>query len=148
MGDFILMSLLNECIEAIGDNAVVLSVPETENVFSIFEDMFPITSWARIDWEKINEKVNLVSSNELVLSLNNYFNKKELESHPYILWNDGSLPAIEAKLEQIVRVIDNVTSVSFDTWIFSPELGYVIEFYHEGEITLGVIPKAQRKQNS
>jgi hypothetical protein len=110
--------------------------------------MFPITSWARIDWEKINEKVNLVSSNELVLSLNNYFNKKELESHPYILWNDGSLPAIEAKLEQIVRVIDNVTSVSFDTWIFSPELGYVIEFYHEGEITLGVIPKAQRKQNS
>ena len=144
MGDFILMSLLNECIEAIGDNAVVLSVPETENVFSIFEDMFPITSWARIDWEKINEKVNLVSSNELVLSLNNYFNKKELESHTYILWDEGSLPAMEAKLEQIIKVIDDVTSVSFDTWIFSLEFGYVIEFYHEGDITIGIMPKAQK----
>jgi len=41
---FPLMSLLNECLEALGDNTVVLSMPETENVFSIFEDMFSITS--------------------------------------------------------------------------------------------------------
>ncbi|MBD2504564.1 CDI toxin immunity protein [Anabaena azotica] len=136
------MSLLNECLEALGDNIVVLSMSETENVFSIFEDMFPITSWARIDWGKIHNKVNIVSSKELVSSLNSFFNKEELESHPYILWNDASLPAIQAKLEQIVRVIDEVTSVSFDTWIFSPKLGYVIEFYHEGEITLGVISQA------
>lgn len=133
------MSLLDECIEALGDNTKVLSMPETENIFSNFENTFPITTWARIDWEKINAKINLISSNDIIPSLHNYFSQKDLERHSYILWNDASLPAIEAKLEQIIKVIDDVTAVSFDTWIFSPQLGYVIEFYHEGEITLGLI---------
>ncbi|MBF7149204.1 hypothetical protein [Bacillus toyonensis] len=30
-----------------------------------------------------------------------------------------------------------VTPVSFDTWLYSPDLGYEIEFYHEGEVRIG-----------
>ncbi|WP_430624086.1 hypothetical protein [Polycladospora coralii] len=34
-----------------------------------------------------------------------------------------------------------MTAVSFDTWLSDPDLDYLIEFYHEGEITLGIFDK-------
>ena len=37
----------------------------------------------------------------------------------------------------IFKVIDDVTAVSFDTWIFSPSTGYVIEIFHDGEVRVG-----------
>jgi hypothetical protein len=37
-----------------------------------------------------------------------------------------------------IEVIDDVTAVSFDTWIFSLASGYVIEIYHEGEVWVGI----------
>ncbi|NJM23482.1 MAG: hypothetical protein HC907_35050 [Richelia sp. SM1_7_0] len=133
------MSLLNECIEALGDNANVLSNSDTELIFSAFEDAFPITKWARIDWDKIDEKIKFDSSSDILSYLRDRFSPEDLDKHFYILWDNASLPTIKVKLEQILNAIDDVTAVSFDTWIFSPELGYVIEFYHEGEITIGIV---------
>ncbi|MFN6497299.1 MAG: hypothetical protein RMX65_009870 [Nostoc sp. DedQUE01] len=132
------MSLLDECITALGDNTTVLSSQETENIFSIFEAQFPITRWARIDWGKINQKITVNSNDEIISYLQHHFTQEDLEEKLYILWNDASLPAVQAKLEQIIRVRDDVTAVSFDTWIFSLKFKYVIEFYHEGEITIGI----------
>ncbi|WP_308728038.1 hypothetical protein [Bacillus sp. MYb209] len=50
----------------------------------------------------------------------------------YIIWDEASLPIIKTNLHQILQVIDDVTAVSFDTWIYSQDVGYVIEYYHEG----------------
>jgi hypothetical protein len=138
------MSLLNECIETLGDNANVLSNSDTELIFSAFENTFPITKWARIDWDKIDEKIKFDSSRDILPYLRDRFSPEDLDKHPYILWDDASLPTIKVKLEQILNAIDDVTAVSFDTWIFSPELRYAIEFYHEGEITIGIVSNSMQ----
>ncbi|MGQ0437679.1 CDI toxin immunity protein, partial [Bacillus sp. B-TM1] len=68
-----------------------------------------------------------------------YLNKQySLDSYIiYIIWDEASLPIIKTNLHQILQVIDDVTAVSFDTWLYSPNLGYAIEFYHEGEVRIG-----------
>lgn len=55
----------------------------------------------------------------------------------YIIWDEATLPIIKTDLHQVLQVIDDVTAVSFDTWIYSPDTGYVIEYYHDGEIRIG-----------
>ncbi|WP_456297627.1 CDI toxin immunity protein [Haloplasma contractile] len=59
-----------------------------------------------------------------------------LNEDVYILWDDGSLLAIKSKLKHIISTIDDITAVSFDTWLFHPSMRISIEFYHENEITL------------
>ncbi|MGN7941608.1 CDI toxin immunity protein [Virgibacillus sp. 6R] len=46
------MTLIEECIEALGSNIVILSDKQTHGYFEELSGKFPITSWARIDWDK------------------------------------------------------------------------------------------------
>jgi hypothetical protein len=52
------------------------------------------------------------------------------------MWNDASCPIIKSKLSLILDKIDDVTAVSFDTWLFNFDNGYIVEFYHEGEVMM------------
>ncbi|MDA1477756.1 CDI toxin immunity protein [Bacillus changyiensis] len=52
----------------------------------------------------------------------------------YISWDEGTLTI---NLDQVLEVIDDVTAVSFDTWIFSPLSRCVIEIFHDGEVKIG-----------
>ncbi|MEL4027149.1 hypothetical protein NST89_00625 [Caldifermentibacillus hisashii] len=63
---------------------------------------------------------------------------KEYGKVVYVIWDEGTLPIIQSTLYKVFEVIDDVTAVSFDTWIFSPTLGYVIEIFHDGEVRVGL----------
>ncbi|PEN72441.1 hypothetical protein CN539_20690 [Bacillus toyonensis] len=128
-------TLLDECIEALGENIVVFEGEEREKILDSFENSFPITSWARIDWAKFRDFQNIVYLDDIEAYLNKRYG---LDSYiVYIIWDEASLPIIKTNLHQILQVIDDVTPVSFDTWLYSPDLGYAIEFYHEGEVRIG-----------
>ncbi|WP_423055776.1 hypothetical protein [Bacillus atrophaeus] len=53
-----------------------------------------------------------------------------------ILWGYVEQPALRTSLELALNVIDDVTAVGSDTFMFS-ESGYVIEFFHDGDVTTG-----------
>ena len=53
-------------------------------------------------------------------------------------WDEATRPAVKSDLHHVLNHIEDVTIVSFDTWLFSPAEKYVIEFYHEGEVTIGL----------
>ncbi|MCW9134405.1 hypothetical protein OF830_26875 [Bacillus paramycoides] len=128
-------TLLDECIEALGENIVVFEGEEREKFLNSFENSFPITTWARIDWDKIQNYLDIYHIDEIEPYL---YNRYSLHSNiVYIIWNEASLPIIKTNLHQILQVIDDVTAVSFDTWIYSQDVGYVIEYYHEGEVRIG-----------
>lgn len=57
----------------------------------------------------------------------------------YVMWDNANLPCLKSELKNIIKSIDDVTAVSFDTWVVSSDYNIIIEFYHEGEITLGVL---------
>ncbi|MEZ0118339.1 UNVERIFIED_ORG: hypothetical protein ABRZ91_002296 [Heyndrickxia coagulans] len=128
------MSLLDECIDALGEKAIVL--PEKEEIMNEFDHSFPITKWGRIDWTKVKRQFTISTVEDLLSFLKAYHIK--LDHTVYILWDEGSLPIIQSELGKILEAIDDVTAVSFDTWIFSSSPKFVIEIFHDGEIKIGL----------
>jgi 2-hydroxy-3-keto-5-methylthiopentenyl-1-phosphate phosphatase len=124
------MTILEECLEVLGNDAIVLSEKETQNISDEMEQMFPVSNWGRIDWEKVKRKIDLDSSSNIIEYLN-------MDGFVYIIWSEGTLPVIKADFRKVIEVIDEVTAVSFDTWLLNPNEKWVIEFYHEGDIMIG-----------
>ncbi|MDZ5610658.1 hypothetical protein U2I54_27595 [Bacillus pseudomycoides] len=128
-------TLLEECIEALGEDIHILTGEQGEKVLNQFESTFPITLWGRIDWSNINKYGDIYDTSEIELYLHNCLD--QYSNKVYIIWDEATLPIIETHLHKVLQVIDDVTAVSFDTWIYSPDVGYVIEYYHEGDIRIG-----------
>lgn len=127
------MTLFEECVVALGDSTVILSAEETKKVFNSMISDFPITSWGRIDWEKVDNAIQVSSISEVL----QYIGLSENEV--YILWDEASLPSVRTEISKVLSVIDDITAVSFDTWIYCRSDRYIVEFYHEGEINIGWI---------
>lgn len=132
------MTLFEECVIALGHNLSILSYDESRKILKHISDVFPIASWGQIDWSKAKnvKKISSISEIKNILQINNGTPKEV-----YILWDNASLPVISTDINNILKVIDDVTAVSFDTWIYNPTDESIIEFYHEGEIHIGWAPK-------
>lgn len=126
------MNLFEECMQLFKEKAIKLSDKESKAIFKKFTDIFPITDWGRIDWSKMSNKVIIKTKRDIL----NLLTKKDLNNPVFILWDESSLPVVKSQLPTIFRIIDSVTAVSGDTWLFCPDSGYVIEFFHEGEIIM------------
>ncbi|AGF55473.1 hypothetical protein B0P06_000432 [Clostridium saccharoperbutylacetonicum] len=110
-----------------------MSRKETKDIFGEMIGYFSMTSWGRIDLNKINRKIRADSIHE---GINKLKEENLIDRDVYILWDEASLPAIKTEIESVINVIYDITAVSFDTWIFCPSKKYLIEFYHEHEITI------------
>ncbi|WP_433943162.1 hypothetical protein [Paenibacillus sp. SN-8-1] len=129
------MSLFDECIEVLGENAHVLSDSQREQILNNFEDSFPFTHWGRIDWDKVSNHTEV----NTVEDINSFLNQNvDYSNIIYVIWDEVTLPIIQSNLEKVFEFIDDVTAVSFDTWLFSPSSGYVIEIFHDGEVRIGL----------
>jgi hypothetical protein len=51
------------------------------------------------------------------------------------LWNS---PVIQTTLVKALSNIEEVMEVGSDQWIYALDRSFVIEFYHEGEIIIGL----------
>ncbi|ENH97022.1 hypothetical protein J416_07497 [Gracilibacillus halophilus YIM-C55.5] len=130
------MSLINECIEALGEDVHVFSDNNREEILRKFESYFPFSEWGRIEWENVSNHAEVNTVDEIISFLHQ--NTEEYSDIVYIIWDEGSLPIIRSTLDKVFKVIDDVTPVSFDTWMFSPYAGYVIEIFHDGEVRVGL----------
>lgn len=72
-------------------------------------------------------------------------NNKDPHESIYIIWDNANLPSIKSTIQTVWENFDDVAAVSFDTWLYCPTEGWVIEFYHDGDITLGFEEKEQKK---
>ena len=129
-------SLFNELIQDLGNQARILKEPEDQYITSRFESSFHFDSWGKIQWNNTRFKIRLQSKDEVVPKL-----KKFLElgdDKIFILWDDFDLPIVETSLEKSIEFMDSVTSVSYDTFLFSPKYGFVIVFYHTGGIWIAI----------
>ncbi|MEY8351495.1 hypothetical protein AALF16_25180 [Bacillus cereus] len=117
-------TLLEECIEALGQNIRILSKEEREMVLTNFETTFPITQRGRIEWSKIAQCIEINTIDEITSYLNSCYN--EYNKKVYLIWDEGTLPIIKTDLDKVLEVIDDVTAVSFDTWIYAPHVGYAV----------------------
>jgi len=131
-------SLFKECVDDL--RAKILTLEQSKNMAAEFKTMFPITSWGKIDWEKINKKrhighepANIISSLKKLLKTNDF------DTGVYVYWSTGGLHIIESNLETIVNNFASVNCVAFEKFIFNPTLGYIVEIRPGGDTTVGVV---------
>jgi hypothetical protein len=127
------MTLLDECIEALGSKVIVYDKKLSSEISHELQTLVSFTNWGRIDSDKLIKIYQIESIDDLLRIVSE---KNICNSEFYIMWNDASCPVIKAELSIIIDKIDDVTAVSFDTWLFNFENRYVVEFYHEGDISI------------
>jgi hypothetical protein len=131
--------LFKECVEALGANGSILADEETRMLLSSFSGKAPFyEGGSRIDWTKVKYKVDIDSPEQIKSSLKELLGK-DFNQTVYLFWNDASLPAIKTDLDSIIKSYDDIISVGFETWMYNPEEGYVVENYYLGEIHAGII---------
>lgn len=127
------MTLLEECINVL-EGCKLLTSEKSESVTHDFENTFPFTQYGRIAWDDLS--IKRVVSNVQSILLDEVIHPND---EVYIIWDELSLPIVATNIYTIIKYIDDVTAVSFDTWIYCQSKKYVIEFYHEGNVTIGQI---------
>ena len=126
-----------ECIEALQPEVEVLPINQRNEHSRLMTKEYPISINGRIDWAKVGYKQKVNSCNEIISVLQKHFDSVNLDV--LIIWDGAHLPVLKSNLSKILMYIDDVTAVGFDIWLFCPEQKYVIEFYHEDEITVAYL---------
>jgi hypothetical protein len=129
------MTLFDECLEALARDRIVLSGEKTKEMIKIFISTFLITNLGAIDWALVQNKYQVRKLNDIVEIIKE--RKVNIDKRVFIFWDNTELLSISAGLETTLVVIYDVIAVGFDTWIYCPDEMYVIEFHHEGRITIG-----------
>lgn len=124
--------LFQEC-KIVLNKCTILSLKESKEIFSRFENLYPILSSGSINWKNFKGTLVKIFS---VSELSAYINKS---SKYYILWDKNNIPCILCDFCEILKNINDVLAVSFNTWLLSMDYKEVIEFYHLGNITIGQI---------
>ena len=128
--------LLLECKVALGTGGIVLEQEEKNIVYRVFKERIPFLPWG-IDWNRFNSFYKIDKIKEI--------DEKCKCKDFYVIWCD-ELPIIKSDIVTIIRNIDDVCAVEADTWLFSVDYSEIIEFYHEGQITFGVVNKDEKSK--
>jgi hypothetical protein len=128
--------LLNWFIQALGEGTIILSDEKAEEIYRDLVNDFPFVEWGRIDWSKVDEKLFINNLDEIYHSVSEFITIDNQEV--FILWGYGDSPVIQTTLVKDLSNIEEVMEVGSDQWIYALDRSFVIEFYHEGEIMIGL----------
>ncbi|MFF2886280.1 hypothetical protein [Paenibacillus sp. NPDC057967] len=125
--------LFEECLQELGDNVRIFSEEASESMREELVRAYPFTAWGRIHWDQIaHHEVRAAQDIPTLLEALNIDHSLPI----FIIWS-GDHPVLHANLQSVLRALDHVLAVDFDTFVYNP-LQYVIEFYHEGDITVAI----------
>lgn len=132
--------LFKECLEALKVN--LLSDEEAERLSTLFENMFPITRWGKIDWDKIDNKIVIGNNQDEIIPALTKLLVVPIDPLVYIEWSSAAYPVIQANLNDIPNHFNIVARVTFEKFIFNPSQGYIIEIRFDDTITVGVLTQS------
>lgn len=118
------MTLFEECLAALGSYKIA-KIYESKMALANLR----LTDYGRLDFRRYRASRGM-SLSEL-RSLGDF--------SCYIIYNNAELPVIKCRFKQVFGNLDNVLAPAFDTWILDENYTRIIEFYHNGEITLADI---------
>lgn len=123
----------------IRDDVMLLSKADEELIMDEFVHAFPISEWGRIDWSNVdrkerieNEEIDLVKD---ILKLQGL----ELSQEVFLLFGYGDYPFVKTSLQRILVNLEEVRGIGSDQFLYSPTSKFVIECFHDGEITIGFV---------
>lgn len=118
------MTLFEECLAALGSYKIA----------KIYESKMALVNLRLTDYGRLDFKC-YKTSRRMPLS--------ELRSLGdfacYIIYGNAELPVIKCRFKQVLEHLDDVLAPAFDTWVLDVKYSRIIEFYHDGQITLAEI---------
>ena len=136
--------LFQECLEAL--NTCLLPKEESDKLSKLFKQIVPITTWGKVNWEKIDHHVFIgYDPIEIIPALEKLL-QQPVDKMVFIEWSDYELPVIKANLDAIVKFFDDVACVAHEKFIFNLTQGYIIEVRIGHAITVGLLPPMSKEQ--
>ncbi|MCT4586024.1 MAG: hypothetical protein N4A54_13940 [Peptostreptococcaceae bacterium] len=129
------MTLYEECIKSLDNNYEIIINEEKEHLLKSIFASFRLTNWGKINWSLKENYIKLNDFKEVINYLKRLGIDRKFEF--YIIWDQTDLPLIKTDFNLIFSM-DDILAVSFDTWLFVPQKNLIIEFYHDGDITIGI----------
>ena len=118
------MTLFEECLAALGSYKIA-KIYEAKMALANLR----LTDYGRLDFRRY-KCPREISLSEL----------DRLGDFPcYIIYNDAELPVEKGRLKQVLECLDDVLAPAFDTWVLDEGFSRIIEFYHDGEITIAEV---------
>jgi len=96
------MSLLQECIESLDLISPILTKVEEKVVQSKMIKDFPFTQWARVDWDKVNNK-RCSSLDKIDVDISDIVS--QFGDDIYIVWSEATLPILSTKIKNSLACI-------------------------------------------
>lgn len=122
--------LLQECLAAMGDQAEIVPFEEGAELVSalnrVLRGLFrPENQYCPAGWEELDSVEEILP--------------QWMGCRVYVVWDGGELPVVHGSLSSVVRNVEDVTAVSFDTWVVSEDFKGLVEMKGNGEIRRYVI---------
>jgi len=130
--------LFEECLQKLSNKAQVLSSIETEKIELVLQRVFPFIV-SNIDWPKTKtyQPLDVDRPDQIVSVLGKLLHKTTFDKAIYIIW-DSNNPAIKTDLDTAITCFDDITSIGTRTWLFNPDIGFVVEWHWCGQKTIGI----------
>lgn len=103
--------LLQDCLQVLSDVQLVDTEQDISQIGHLMCEKFPINEYRHIDgaYELSRDEIDFLPDQKY-----------------YILWDDKSLPVIKCSGKTILKCLDDIFAVSFDTYIFSDNFSEII----------------------
>lgn len=121
----------------------LLDAHENTQMQELSINRMPQTSWGTIDWERLppleRREVRLFEEAERLLTewIRKYFSP---DFPVVIFWGNLVVPSVEMPSVAAANHSDEILDTGYDLWIFGPKDAVLIEYYHEGTMTVWRVP--------
>jgi hypothetical protein len=121
------------------DNVEILDEIESDKIESNMTDCFPIASWGRIDWEKVDNKIIFTTKD--IMNIPTVISNQSLDTTVpvYLIVGIYKYPVVKTTLFTILECIEDVMGMGPDQWIYCPSLRYVVEICHDDVVSISWI---------
>lgn len=121
----------------IRDDVFPLAKEDAERIMDEFVQVFPITEWGRIDWSKVERKESIEDEDIDLIKDVLISQGLELSQEAFLMYGYGDYPFVKTSLERILINLEEVSWFGSDQFIYCPTSKFVIEYFHDGDITIG-----------
>jgi hypothetical protein len=123
----------------------LLASAENGEFESISLNQLPQTSWGTIDWSGAAILEEHATRNEVVAAelfaelVRRYV---DVDSEVVLFWGNLVVPSVMMTAGIAAGNAEEVLATSHDVWLFAPDRKLLIEYFHEGRLTVAEIPAA------
>lgn len=115
------MTLFEECLAALGSYKIA----------KIYEAKMAVANLRLTDYGRLDFRRYKIAREMSISELGGLG-----DFSCYIIYNNAELPVIKCRFKQVLGCLDDVLAPAFDTWILDEVYSRIVEFYHDGQITM------------